>query len=204
MFEYQNLHRSLTGVGAACSQEIFDLLDHAYGEPSRHYHDRSHVASCLAEFEKYRDLAERPHEIEVALWFHDAIYDTSKSDNEEQSATWAERYLLANGAASDVAHRIAAMIRATRTHIAEDEDSRLMVDIDLGILGTPVNVFEQYDRNIRLEYHWVPEAQYRAGRSRVLGSFLERDTIYQTAVIRTRYEQRARENLERKLRELES
>ena len=77
-----------------------------------------------------------------------------------------------------------------------------MLDIDLGILGTPRDVFESYDKEISQEYHWVPEADYRKGRTVVLDSFLERNEIYTTNAFFGRCEKQARENLEWKINEL--
>ena len=40
-----------------------------------------------------RPLATQPDAMEIALWYHDAIYDTHAADNEEQSATLAAHIL---------------------------------------------------------------------------------------------------------------
>ena len=94
------------------------------------------------------------------------------------------------------------MILCTKTHVPSADDCRLMLDIDLGILGTPPDVFESYDQAIRREYHWVPEPDYRKGRATVLASFLNRDAIYRTSAFVEQHEKQARSNLERKINEL--
>lgn len=101
-----------------------------------------------------------------------------------------------------VVGRVAAMIRATKTHQSEDGDTRLLLDVDLAILGSGVVEFEEYDRAIRKEYAWVSEADYRSGRTKVLESFLRRPTIYRTPALRALHEKAARENLRRKVAEL--
>ncbi len=58
-------------------------------------------------------------------------------------------------------------------------------------------MFAAYDRAIREEYHWVAEADYRAGRARILERFLSRPAIYHTAYFREQFEAQARLNLER-------
>lgn len=141
--------------------------------------------------------------MELAIWFHDAIYDTRRSDNEEVSARLAVECLGPLGVTGAVLERIAQLIRWTQHHDAEGRDGELLIDIDLGILGQSPEVFERYDAQIRAEYAWVPEEAYRAGRAQVLRSFLDRARIYRTPVFREACEDAARANLRAKLTELE-
>ena len=202
MLKYQAFHASLVGVGIEPKINVFDELLAAYSEPSRHYHTQKHISQCLSHFNEFRSLATSPCEIEIALWFHDAVYDTRRSDNEAMSAQWAERYLTSEAAAPPVIAHIVTMILTTQTHNAYEADTALLVDIDLGILGAAPDVFEAYDQAIRQEYHWVPEAQYRTTRCQILKAFLDREVIYQTEEIRRCYEAQARENLSRKVHQL--
>jgi predicted metal-dependent HD superfamily phosphohydrolase len=177
---------------------VFAALAAAYAEPHRTYHNGAHIADCLGQFDAVRTLAERPDEVEMALWFHDAVYDPRAADNEEKSAAWAVAALTNGGVVTDIAQRIGRWILATR-HAAEmaEPDARLVCDVDLSILGREPAAFDAYDRAIRAEYEWVPEAQYRDGRARVLRGFLERPAVFQTEAYRARYETQARENLQR-------
>ncbi len=202
MFEYTEFAKSMHQLAANADQTLFEELNSLYSEPTRFYHDKTHVAECLKNFQPYRGQAVQPAEIEVAIWYHDAIYDTKAPDNEEQSAALAERALGKAKVANACIARIVEMILATKTHQVSSPDSALMVDIDLGILGTPAEVFETYDQNIRKEYHWVPLELYGPGRVKVLQSFLEREVIYHTKPIQDLYEAQARTNLSNKLAEL--
>ena len=116
MFESMNLECSMYELGASYPAELFVTLDRHYSEESRFYHDKSHVAECLRQFEPYRSKAEFPAEIEIAIWFHDVIYDTRAGDNEEQSAAFAERVLVDASAEAASIRRIVDMILATKTH----------------------------------------------------------------------------------------
>jgi predicted metal-dependent HD superfamily phosphohydrolase len=204
MFEEHRFRSSLTGLGITHDPEVYSSLFEAYCNPLRHYHGTKHVSECLTHLDKYRHLAVRPCEIEVAIWFHDAVYDTTRVDNEEKSADWAADFLGSSGVDSDVIERVSEMILATKNHEVSGTDAALMVDIDLIILGSPSDVFEMYDLAIRQEFQWVPEEQYRTARAQVLTKFLKRDVIYQTRLLRVTYEDQARKNLASKINELVS
>ena len=73
-------------------------LTNAYSEPHRHYHTLRHVTECLTEFNSVRHLARQPVAVEMAIWFHDAIYDTHAQDNEERSAELSSQCLSEAGA----------------------------------------------------------------------------------------------------------
>lgn len=202
MFNANNLQNSLIELGLGPDQHIFDQLYAAYSEDGRHYHNTSHVAELLTQFKTVRHIAEFPAEIEVAIWFHDAIYDTRASDNEEQSAAWAESYLSGCGAPPKSISRIVEMIIATKTHESDLSDALIMLDIDLGILGSEPHVFERYDQAIRKEYHWVPDEAYRQGRVQILSTFYDRNRIFRTDHFHSRLNANARRNLKTKIDEL--
>jgi predicted metal-dependent HD superfamily phosphohydrolase len=179
---------------------VFNLLAGAYAEPTRAYHTAKHIEECLALFDASRMLARRPDEVEAAIWFHDAVYEADRADNEDQSAELARTSLCEAAVDPERAERVAALVLATRHETTPQEpDAALLCDIDLSILGRPREVFDLFERQIRQEYASVPEQVYRRRRSVILRGFLNRPSIYQTAWFRERYENRARENLERVL-----
>lgn len=188
--------RAWSDLGLPPDATLFEALLAAYAEPQRHYHCLQHLEECLALFEQVRDLAEYPEEVEIALWFHDAVYDVRGTTNERQSADWAVRALLSCEASQPTQNRVEQLIMATRHDAAPvDGDERLLVDIDLSILGAAPERFAEYDRQIRAEYSWVPEPVYSMKRKAVLSSFLARPSIYSTAYFRERCEAQARINL---------
>jgi predicted metal-dependent HD superfamily phosphohydrolase len=177
----------------------------AYAEPQRKYHTVQHLSECLTLLDQYRALALEPAEVEIALWFHDGIYNVRASDNEIRSAEWAEQELRRAGVAPHPVARIKADILATR-HSAppQGQDQMLMIDIDLAILGAPRLRFDEYEAQIRAEYGWVPGFIFRRKRREVLSEFLARDPIYSTPALRNELEAQARENLIHALRRLGS
>ena len=204
VFTGERLADALEQIGARPAPELFEKIRTMYTEPVRFYHTDQHVTECLKALDQHTSLAARPAEVEVAIWFHDAIYDSRKPDNEEQSAALAARTLSSLAVAAGPVARIEAMILATKSHLADDQDTALLLDIDLGILGQPADVFARYDDAIRKEYSWVPDEQYRTGRASVLQSFLDRSRIYVTDEFRQLYEDQARRNLASQLERLDA
>ena len=185
------------------SPAVLDAALCAWAEPHRRYHTLQHLAECLALFERERALAERPGEVALALWFHDAVYDTSRHDNEAASAAWASRVLHGAGASGEVVERVQSLILATRHDgVPATADARLLVDIDLAILGAAPERFDEYERQIRAEYAFVPEARFRAKRGEILRGFLGRPALYATAALAARLEAPARANLARAIASL--
>jgi predicted metal-dependent HD superfamily phosphohydrolase len=153
----------------------------SYREPQRRYHTLQHLAECIARFEPVQDLATSPGEVELALWFHDAVYDVRRHDNEARSAAWARDELLAAPAAAAAAARVHALVMSTRHDaLPEPGDAMLLVDIDLSILGASPDRFDEYEAQIRAEYAWVEDRVFRSKRRSILTAFLARPTIFGT------------------------
>lgn len=175
---------------------LYAELMTSYAEPHRHYHATQHLDECMTHFDALRDLAPRPAEVELALWFHDAIYDTHRNDNEQRSADWAQAAMVAAGLEPESAARVHALILCTRYAAPQtDADAQVLMDVDLAILGTPPARFAECERQIRAEYAWVPEPVFRQKRRDILQLFLSLPSIYATERYRARYEAQARGNL---------
>lgn len=126
----------------------------------------------------------------------------SKS-NEERSADWAAEFLSSSGAEHNVVNRIRLHIMATRHEaLPADADSRVVADIDLSILGAEPSRYEEFERDVRKEYRWVPRFIYGPKRAAILQSFLDRARIYQTEPMFERFEERARSNVTQAVRTL--
>jgi len=184
-------------------QVVFDELIQAYSSAERFYHNLTHIADCLSMFDRTKSLAAHPEEVELAIWFHDAVYDTRKGDNEQKSAAWAGKVICQSGLGGDVVERVSGVILATR-HNTEvgDTDAQLMVDLDLSIFGADAEPFWRYEENIRKEYAWVPESLFRHKRVEILQGFLSRAYIYYHKQYREALEEKARLNLQQAVAKL--
>jgi predicted metal-dependent HD superfamily phosphohydrolase len=172
----------------------------SYTEPHRKYHTLQHLSECIGYFESSRGLAVHPEEVEMALWFHDAIYDVPGNQNEARSADWAVEALTAVNAAPEVRERVKQLILATRHDVLPStDDERLIVDIDLSILGAEPARFEEYERQVGEEYAHVPQQLFLRKRKEIMRQFLARPRIYSTAQFHDALEARARKNLERSI-----
>lgn len=191
---WQRAWRALD-VTPAADALMRQLLAH-YAEPHRRYHTQQHLAECLAQFEGAQHLAAQPGEVALALWFHDAIYDVQRHDNEQHSAEWARAALCEGGVAPEPVERVVQLVMATR-HAAMPQpgDACLMVDIDLAILGAPPARFNEYEVQVRGEYAHVAEDAFRSGRRRILQNFLARPVLYNTPHFYGLLESAARRNL---------
>lgn len=185
------------GVAPPAPEHLAELLAQ-YSGPARHYHTLAHLRLCLATFDCAGATAEHLDEVELALWFHDAIYDPRANDNEARSAEWVARVARVSSLADAVVARLAMLVRATsHDAIPPAADAQLVCDVDLAILGASPNDFDDYEREIRAEYAFVPTPEFRARRAEILERFLARPSIYATQVFRQELEAQARLNLTR-------
>ena len=183
--------------------QLFCSIVDAYAEPPRAYHSLRHIETCLSEFRQSCQLCENPDEVEIALWFHDAVYNPRANDNEERSAEFATTTLRESGLLNDFIRRTHDLILATKhAAVPIERDASVLVDIDLSIIGKPVKEFDDYERMIREEYEWVPDEAFKAGRAKILRQFVKRPYIYSMEIFRSKYEVQARINLERSIRRL--
>jgi predicted metal-dependent HD superfamily phosphohydrolase len=201
------------GGAPSVADEGFAIISKLYGEPGRAYHALPHISWCLDLLDELYDDNPplRPlwfNRVELALWFHDIIYDTKRKDNEARSAKALKGFAVLAGLPDQIADDAARDILLTTHDRPLDElwnislPSKIVLDLDLASLGF---TWEQFDRNsdqIREEYSWVPEDAYRAGRVKVLQSFLDRPRLYLTDPCFNRFEAQARENLARAIQKL--
>jgi predicted metal-dependent HD superfamily phosphohydrolase len=152
----------------------------------------------MAAMESVRDMVPHPAEVEMALWFHDAIHDPKRSDNERRSADWAIATLSDAGASPDSTKLVERLVMVT-THDALPQtlDEQFLVDIDLSIIGADDQRFDEFERQVREEYSFVPGFLFRMKRKAILRTFLEREHIYSTPHFRVMLERKARRNWER-------
>jgi predicted metal-dependent HD superfamily phosphohydrolase len=186
-------------------EKSFEDLVRAYSAPDHFYHTLAHIEDCLSIFDQTMFITVHPEEVELAIWFHDVVYNPKRDDNEQKSAEWAKAVINHAGLGSTPAKRISSYILATR-HNQEitDVDAQCMVDVDLSILGREPEAFWKYEIDIRKEYAWVPSSTFGQRRIEILNGFLSRKSIYYHGIFRELFEQKARMNLVQAIEQLRS
>lgn len=174
-----------------------------YSDAKRHYHTIDHLKAMISNLKEVEENIEDWDTTLFAVFYHDIIYKASSSTNEADSAKLAMERL------SDIAYpankiaKCANMILATKEHlISEDNDTNYLIDADLAILGKSEEEYQKYKDQIREEYTIYPDFMYNAGRKKTMQKFLKNDSIYKTDFFSNKYNQQAKNNIEKELLEL--
>lgn len=183
--------------------EFWSEIERQYSSPNRYYHNLQHIGFMLRMAEDFKHKIHDFDTLLFSVFYHDIIYNFSRSDNEEQSAAVAKKRLATLQVPADKTDKCVQQILATKIHNScNDPDTNFLVDFDLLILGQSWETYQEYARSIRKEYSDYPQFLYNKGRRKVLQSFLEKERIYNSKEIFTLCEEKARENLKRELETL--
>lgn len=182
--------------GAAVYADLRRLFEQGY----RRYHTMDHIQDCVRRMDEVSKFLDDRDAVELALWFHDAVYETGAATNERKSA---ELFLsLSEGARPAFRRRVCGLITATR-HIGRvhGNDRRFIVDIDLAGFGAPWDEFMRQGALLR-EESAQSDKKYYAGQVFFLSQLQKRSRFFATDYFRDRFEATARDNLRRLLEEL--
>ena len=175
-------------------------IEKNYSQKSRKYHNLLHLENMILELENVNDQILDYETLLFSVFYHDIIYKSTSKDNEEKSAEIAKSRLEKINISNEKTTKIYNQILATKSHQrSKDSDTNFLLDADLAILGKDWKIYEQYTQQIRKEYSIYPDFLYNPGRKKVLIHFLEFDEIFKTYYFKDKYEQIARENIEREI-----
>jgi predicted metal-dependent HD superfamily phosphohydrolase len=168
-----------------------------YEEPWRRYHDRRHLVAVLAYVDELAGLAGDADAVRMAAWFHDAVYDPGRQDNEAASADLAQELLPAHDVAADQVAEVVRLVRLTAAHDPVDGDANgaVLCDADLAVLGGDPAAYQAYVDRVREEHRGLDDATFAAGRAPVLEALLAQPQLFRTATARERWDAPARRNL---------
>jgi predicted metal-dependent HD superfamily phosphohydrolase len=186
----QEAWATLSPLAPALGEELLDR----WSEPHRRYHDVRHLAQCLWALDEIAADEPVADTVRLAAWFHDAVY-LGRPGDEDESAALAHEALTAAGL--PVADEVARLVRLTATHSPGPDDvaGAQLCDADLSILGQAPGRYHVYVRDVRLDFEHLSDADFRAGRLRVLDELLSLSPLFRTASGGRLWAARARANL---------
>ncbi|MDM7991183.1 DUF4031 domain-containing protein [Arthrobacter sp. zg-Y877] len=177
-----------------------ELLLECWNEPHRRYHDRRHLLQVLESLDLLTG-GDVPRPVALAAWFHDAVYTGRPGADEEASARLAEQLLVPAGVGAAEVTECARLVRLTATHDPDpaDRNGALLTDADLAVLAREPARYGSYLQAVRAEYGHLSEADFAAGRRRVVQQLAAADPLYRTPAGRGLWEAQARRNLDAEL-----
>lgn len=185
------------------ADKLWAEIETAYSPKGRHYHNLNHLTHLLNTLTEVQKLLQDFSIVVFSIVYHDIVYYTLKSDNEEKSAALAQNRLTSLGLPSQKIEICVEQILATKHHQrSPNADTNYFTDADLSILGAGEDVYHDYCQKIRKEYSLYPDLVYRPGRRKVIEHFLAMEKIFKTDEFRNRYENQARKNLFQELKNL--
>lgn len=181
-------------------QKLWTEIEINYSAPTRHYHALSHIKNMIELAIEHKNHIDDFDTFLFSIFYHDIIYNAKKKDNEEKSAELASVRLFTLSIEKSRINKCTAQILATKSHQnVLDNDTKLLLDIDLSVLGSSWKSYQEYFKGVRKEYSMYPDLLYQPGRKKVLKHFLKMERIFQTSFMYDKYELTARENLKREL-----
>ncbi len=196
-------NRCQTGGGAGADADaVYDEVHDYYSEPGRYYHTPKHIEHCLGQFDLAAGELDNAAAVEMAIWFHDLVYDICAKDNELQSA---RRFVeLANDSMdAEFKTMVYDLIMATAPpRLPKTNDQEFMLDIDLSSFGLPWDDFVRDSTAVRRESPQLSDAEFFPGQRAFLESLVNRQHFYFTEFFRSRIERSARSNITRHLENL--
>jgi predicted metal-dependent HD superfamily phosphohydrolase len=179
---------------------FLDLFDR-WGEEHRKYHGRTHLLAVLEALDLLCEPADAPRTVQLAAWFHDAVYRGAAGQDEEDSARLAEERLAQAGLPGADVEEVARLVRLTSDHRPEpgDDDGALLCDADLSVLGGEPEPYARYVAAVREDYAHIGDADFAAGRTAVVRQLLDLDPLFHSERARELWLHAARRNLQGEL-----
>lgn len=185
------------------TEELWTEIEKNYSDKKRFYHTLQHLDNLLVQLTEVKGEIQNWETVLFTLYYHDIVYHSLKSDNEEKSAKLAEKRMKQILVSNDKIELCKQQILATKSHIkSTDRDTNYFTDADLSVLGQDWETYSSYFKNVRKEYSIYPNFIYNAGRKKVLRHFLTMDRIFKTDFFYNKLERKARENLTHELNTL--
>jgi predicted metal-dependent HD superfamily phosphohydrolase len=123
-------------------EELWTEIERGYSNKNRHYHTLSHLDNLLEQLTDLKTEIKNWDTILFSLYYHDLVYNSLKTNNEEKSAEIAEKRMSQISVPTEIIQECSNQILATKAHSpTPDNDTNLFIDADLSILGNSWEVY---------------------------------------------------------------
>ena len=153
--------------------EGIPVLERGWRASSRHYHSITHLIDILTAIEKnihFNELtAYEKHVLVIAAFFHDAVYDVKKNNNEDQSIRFFKA--VHKGSHLEFVNDVCGLIEVTKHRTRPiTKLKKIFWDADNAKFYSTFAEQVRVDQEIRKEYPHVSNADYKEGRTKFLES----------------------------------
>jgi len=193
------------------TRNVFDInIDHMFASSiyeryivphyteDRYYHTLRHIQATLTALTDFELSPIDRVKVELGLWFHDIVYDSTKTDNEEQSAEHFAKFAdYARIPMKDMVEISNLIITTKHVQVPTEILPSIICDCDLAELASPYYIVNAI--NVRKEYGFLTDKEWIKGRTEFIEGMLDKEHIYHTGEYRTMLEDTARQNLQKEL-----
>jgi len=191
------INQQIDATDTDSAEIVWNLITRHYSEQHRFYHTRAHILDCLKQLDDAKEHIPNPNAVELAIWFHDVIYDPAATDNEKQSAVLFSQ-IADKTFPESLIHKVSDLIMATM-HIdqPDDEDQAYLLDIDLSSIASNWQRFTKDNSDLRKEEKHLTTKEYNEKKLGFFKMLLERERIFFTDFFHQACEEKARANMEK-------
>lgn len=171
-----------------------EILEPAYKD--RPYHNLRHIESMLIHVNDFKGFTNKERSLlKWSIWFHDIVYDSTQSDNEEKSANQLVDFMRAlDFEEEDI--KVAKWLILVTTHKGSPQTKLEEIICDLDLFEFSLSERAQTNsKEVRQEFSHLSEAMWKGGRQLFLQTLLSKEYIYHTDLYRKTLEQPARSNI---------
>ncbi|KAF6217360.1 hypothetical protein GE061_001714 [Apolygus lucorum] len=212
--ELEEVWSALTKDLPPAKDEWWTKIVASLNGPSRKCHNFDYLAQKFALYQTVKHLVRNGRAIEFALFFSYIEYGPMSANAHETNIQHFKQFASECGISleDELVKDTLVLLECnsscmTDEHTKEgafgNEDKHYFLDLDMAVLGSDPDTYNQYWQNEKEENDIIPEAMYNSFRAKVLKTFLQIPNIYATKEFRDKYEENARANLQRDVSNLE-
>lgn len=198
-------------------EEVWSILKFNYTQSHRYYHNFDHIRTLLKMFDKNKNHFNDPIAVELAIWFHDIVYNPVSKFNEDASAEIAHSLIMKLNK-PELAETVRQLVMFTKwtsewfyastveeitKHLDKaNNDFLLLRDMDWSGLASDSKIYEMNCKNLRAEVSFLNDFEYAKKRLAFLNiiTVLPRP-LYCTEVF-YKFESKATENISKEVEHL--